>query len=446
MSEPNPDFTAEEQLLNAATRGDMYRVRVLLTVGAAVDARNQSGQTALICAAMNGHDEVVRMLLEAGAAAKAEDAFGLTALQWAVRRNFTKTERLLKNATHAAAPTNCEINYAASQADSTRIRTDGPLIKQSASAVEPKMPGLEEAGPAATPQASVDVPPDESDVKHCPRCRTSYNSPLLFYCSYDAAPLVDGAGVPPVNAPTTLPSASTPAELAARKTHTRVTTFCLSLVFIYLLYPVTTGPSSAGPFGSREAQAGRHLLDIDAPMPYLRQGNPAKQFEALRQVVMAGAGFDFLAKCGDMFRPRAAKFSKPGVSFLSRHKAGDAFDYNQEDPRVLIVREQVGGSTYWRTYLTCQKQDGTQGVKTTLRTDNAGRVSAYVFDFTAVAEKLGWERIPALAGWQREPNKKEFWHYEMTEGLSFDFAAALVNPEPRRKGGRSRSVGPKAWR
>jgi hypothetical protein len=158
-------------------------------------------------------------------------------------------------------------------------------------------------------------------------------------------------------------------------------------------------------------------VDVDAPLPYLRCGAPATHFQELRQVVVDGAGFDFLAKCGDMMRPKNAKSLKIGVAFRSRHKSGEAFDYNQEDQRVLLVREYKEGELYWRTYLRCQKQDGTLGVKTDLYTDNAGFVSAYVFDFTAAAESLGWERIPAQRGWMSEPSNKEFWHYQISEDL-----------------------------
>lgn len=152
---------------------------------------------------------------------------------------------------------------------------------------------------------------------------------------------------------------------------------------------------------------------VDAPLPYLRCGTPANRFQALRKVVVAGAGFDFLAKCGDMMRSRNSKSLKTGVAFKSRHKSGEAFDYNQEDYRVLLVRENKAGQIYWRTYLRCEKQDGTLGVKADLDTDNTGSVSAYVFDFTAAAESLGWERIPAQRGWLYEPSNKEFWHYQM---------------------------------
>jgi hypothetical protein len=171
-------------------------------------------------------------------------------------------------------------------------------------------------------------------------------------------------------------------------------------------------------------------LNVDAPMPYLRCGTPVKHFQALRQAVINGAGFDFLAKCGDMMRARNARPTKIGVAFNSRHKDGEAFDYNQEDNRVLLVREYDAGHLYWRTYLRCEMQDGTQGFKADLSTDNSGLVSAYVFDFTAAAEKLGWERIPAQSGWAYEPSNKEFWHYQLREDLSFDQAITQSTSTP----------------
>ena len=153
-------------------------------------------------------------------------------------------------------------------------------------------------------------------------------------------------------------------------------------------------------------------LDVDAPLPFLRQ-DAAESFNALRAAVVKGAGFDFLARCGDMFRMSNAKALNLGTAFNSRHKLGQAFDYNQEDPRVLLVREYSLEGLKWRTYLLCEKQDGSLCTKRKLYTDNAGFVSAYVFDFTAAAEQFGWERIHAQPGWSTEPTKKEFWHYQL---------------------------------
>ena len=153
-------------------------------------------------------------------------------------------------------------------------------------------------------------------------------------------------------------------------------------------------------------------LDVVAPLPFLRSG-AAERFDALRAAVKNGAGFDFLARCGDMLRVRNARPLNLGTAFNSRHKKGEAFDYNQEDPRVLLVREYGLKGLRWRTYLRCQKQDGSLCTKADLHTDNAGFVSAFVFDFTAAAEQFGWERIYAQPGWTTEPTKKEFWHYQL---------------------------------
>ena len=153
-------------------------------------------------------------------------------------------------------------------------------------------------------------------------------------------------------------------------------------------------------------------LDVDTPLPFLRH-DAAESFNALRAAVVKGAGFDFLARCGDMFRMSNAKALNLGTAFHSRHKLGQAFDYNQEDPRVLLVRESDLKGLKWRTYLLCEKQDGSLCSKRKLHTDNRGFISAYVFDFTAAAEQFGWERIHAQPGWPTEPTKKEFWHYQL---------------------------------
>jgi hypothetical protein len=147
-------------------------------------------------------------------------------------------------------------------------------------------------------------------------------------------------------------------------------------------------------------------------MPLLHR-DAAESFNALRSAIIDATGFDFLARCGDMLRVGNAKVLKLGTALNSRHKKGEAFDYNQEDPRVLLVRESDSKGVKWRTYLLCKSQDGRKCAKADLHTDNAGFVSAYVFDFTAAAEHFGWERIYAHAGWTREATKKEFWHYQL---------------------------------
>ena len=176
----------------------------------------------------------------------------------------------------------------------------------------------------------------------------------------------------------------------------------------------------AAPRAIVEAEHGSlSSVPVDAPLPYLRT-DAVESFNALRKAVVVGAGFDFLAKCGDMLRAGNGRPAKIGTSFKSRHKSGEAFDYNQEDPHVVLVREYGQGRLHWRTYLLCEKQNGTLGIKADLHTDNAGFVSAYVFDFTAAAEQFGWERISAQPGWINEPLKKEFWHYQIRRALTYE--------------------------
>lgn len=164
------------------------------------------------------------------------------------------------------------------------------------------------------------------------------------------------------------------------------------------------------------------IPDIEVGLPYLRTGRPAERFTALRQKIINTAGFDFLSIFGDMMRPRGLVTHEPGVSNSSRHKCGDAFDYNQGDPRLVVIKEPRDGVTYFRTYLKCEKQDGTQGE---LMAPNGGGPKFYI-DFTSIAEAFGWHRIRAQKGWPNVWKKREFWHYQLTEGYTFDQGMTLL--------------------
>jgi ankyrin repeat protein len=64
-----------EELLEAARKGDLSSVKSLLEKGAAVETKTPYGQTPLYLAAMNGHEDVVKLLLEKGATTEVRDAF-----------------------------------------------------------------------------------------------------------------------------------------------------------------------------------------------------------------------------------------------------------------------------------------------------------------------------------------------------------------------------------
>lgn len=85
-----------DQLYEAARKGDVAEVKSLLDKGADVDAKFRYGATALFKAAERGHTEVVRLLLERGADAKVQDTFyRATAMTWALDKKHIEVVRLL---------------------------------------------------------------------------------------------------------------------------------------------------------------------------------------------------------------------------------------------------------------------------------------------------------------------------------------------------------------
>jgi Putative peptidoglycan binding domain len=173
------------------------------------------------------------------------------------------------------------------------------------------------------------------------------------------------------------------------------------------------------------------IENIAVGMPFLRIGAPATMFTVLRNKVIREAGFDFLSIFGDMMRARNFKTNKPGAANKSRHKCGDAFDYNQGDKRLALVKEPRNDRMYWRTYLLCPKQDGSQGESLEISKERVlppapGSKHKFFYDFTTVAEALGWHRIRAQQGFEKVSTKKEFWHYQLTEGYTFDEAIELL--------------------
>lgn len=85
-----------EELREAASAGDVAKVKELLDRGVDVDAANSYGGTALAFASRRGHVEVVRLLLERGADPHRQNPFnGSTPILAALRQGHPETARLL---------------------------------------------------------------------------------------------------------------------------------------------------------------------------------------------------------------------------------------------------------------------------------------------------------------------------------------------------------------
>jgi uncharacterized protein len=84
------------QLLVAAGKGDNAAVKQLLEQGAIVNARGESGRTALMEAAYGGHTEIIKMLLDKGADVTSKKDDGATALSLAQGPKKNEIAELLK--------------------------------------------------------------------------------------------------------------------------------------------------------------------------------------------------------------------------------------------------------------------------------------------------------------------------------------------------------------
>jgi ankyrin repeat protein len=97
LASPRANAQAND-LINAAGKGDLPRVKALLDAGSDVNARLSDGHTALIAASENGRLEVVRLLLDAKADVNARLGGGQTALFMASWRGHLEVVHALLDA------------------------------------------------------------------------------------------------------------------------------------------------------------------------------------------------------------------------------------------------------------------------------------------------------------------------------------------------------------
>jgi TolB protein len=162
-------------------------------------------------------------------------------------------------------------------------------------------------------------------------------------------------------------------------------------------------------------------------------------YNALRKAVEEQTGWDYLSILGDSSRPMNYT-PRPGQGRISWHVCGRAVDINQgflSSKQLELVREDIGGVTYWRVYIKAKEQDGSQGeplrvAPWDLSTRSSGGLATaqggelkeeipegYYVDFTTIAADYGWERRNALSNWRSSYYDVEWWHFQKTEGMSW---------------------------
>jgi TolB protein len=179
-------------------------------------------------------------------------------------------------------------------------------------------------------------------------------------------------------------------------------------------------------------------------------------FNALQARVWEETGYDFFGTISEAFRHMG--FANEASAYGSWHKAGRAFDvrfefYNAAGESLLeVVREDMSGETYWRLYLRCAWQDGSQGepikvnpwdfsyqARAVENPEEGGKLkpipNGYYVDFTALAQEYGWDRISAHDeedfDWTWHFKALEYWHYEKRDGLGWYETMLEVYPHQK---------------
>jgi len=178
------------------------------------------------------------------------------------------------------------------------------------------------------------------------------------------------------------------------------------------------------------------LAGVETSWPSLSEAVVA-DFQAWRAAVKAESGYDFLGRLSEA--RRALSFDNESTDYASWHKAGRAVDLQLDGqdetgrPLLELVPEFLGGELFWRLYLRCDLQDGSQGEPMTVRPWEfnyaaeegsrwaARRVPAgYYLDLTDLARQYGWERISAWDSpgfsWRRNYRALEYWHFQRRDG------------------------------
>lgn len=169
----------------------------------------------------------------------------------------------------------------------------------------------------------------------------------------------------------------------------------------------------------------------------LRQDAAKQWVSAITYAESKGAQIP--TRYGDTTRNVTAGFvTTGGNSRFSHHYTGRAVDLSQEEAgwvaaekrqgRWFVVKESLGGNTYWRIWCRTKSQDGTQGTEINPATPGVtAKVTTKYYSFYEKKEKdvptghyvdlssiflqFSFDRIPAHGDWKTNPKGQEWWHF-----------------------------------
>ncbi|HTX79759.1 MAG TPA: DPP IV N-terminal domain-containing protein [Longilinea sp.] len=204
---------------------------------------------------------------------------------------------------------------------------------------------------------------------------------------------------------------------------------------------ITLSPPPGGRYGVVA------LNDVNAPYtPYL-QDSVDESFDSLRTAVGQLAGWDFLANLENAFLPLTEPpdpDTPENWLFTGRAIAVNTLPLSAK--WMVIVREDFNGQSYWRIFLKARQQDGSQGLPLSrmiwdldtrysgnpVAYDDGGSLEAppsgYWIDFTELALRYGWKRVPSLANWRTYYQGMLFNQYVFGDTMDWQTAMNQLYP------------------
>ena len=189
------------------------------------------------------------------------------------------------------------------------------------------------------------------------------------------------------------------------------------------------------------------LPDISAPYPFLHD-NVYESFLNLRTFIAEKVGWDFMQSLENAYIP-ITEPPEPGTE-IDWLLTGRAFAFNPmplDAGWIKLIKEDIFGETYWRVYLKTRFQDGSQGQPIretawdisaryqgdTISFEQGGEyepvASGYWVDFTEIASRYGWQRLPAQNNWRSYFPATRFNQFVITENLNWYDALLDIYPE-----------------
>ncbi len=204
---------------------------------------------------------------------------------------------------------------------------------------------------------------------------------------------------------------------------------------------LTTGPvPPGGRFGIVP------LEDVTAPYPYLHDAVD-ELFNSLRWQVGVETGWDLLSSLENAYVPLTEPPS-PGVE-MNWLLTGRGIAVNPMPMYagwMLMSKEEYDGQVYWRVYLKARYQDGSQGRPLSeppwdinaryagdpVAYEQGGKFGAipagYWVDFTEIASRYNWQRLPALTDWRTYFPGTRFNQLVLNDNMDWNTAMAEVLP------------------